>query len=840
MFCVIQSHKDIFFISIRAQTVVHFVLLYSYLCEDLYIVFMNQFLISRARHDQSHTIISRVAASMAAVLVLATNLSAQEYPNGLNEDSVNPQADKEFIQQANQRMRQIRETYNRPTVGLVLSGGGAKGAAEVGALKYIEELGIPIDLVTGTSIGGLVGGLYSMGYTPDDLRELFVTQDWNLILSDNVDERHIPYLIREYNSKSIYSIKLGRRQRLSSVATLPAGYAYGFNVNNLFSSLAVGYEGDISFNQLPIPFSCVAADIAACKAYNWTGGMVTDALRSTMSIPGLFAPVKTKDMVLVDGGVRNNFPADMAKAMGADIIIGIELSDARPTYEQIDGIGKILSQFISMLNREVYDTNLEIADIIIKPNLDGYNMLSFTPEAVDTMILRGYNAAKAKGKDLLAIREKVGTAQGTERVDRKAIDISKTPVKIGSIRFDGLNEYETDVVDDMIGITAGQMVDRNILNEAMSILQASDYFSEVKYSLQGSGEPYELVFDCTLAPVNKLGFGFRGDSVEGVSLYTNFGLNANKVVGSKLNFELKISHNLKAKARYFYVRPNFPVFNIEASFHNSNMDMQLGGEKQSTNIHYQSHNEAIYLSAGRWKQFNFKFGIQNYAANIVSVDLLSLLFTKERSEDYAGIFGEAHLLSYNDTYFPTKGSNIKFEARYDFARLGRNQGFKPMTYLSLYQRSVFSIGNKFAIIPSLSAMVNINPQKLEMNSEDELDFSIPLMSKNYIGGTLDKRYHRNHMTFFGISKAQMADDYLLTGTLELRYNPINNLYCSALAGYLNSNGTLKNFFNSAEENRMYAFGTQISYKTPIGPVRLNVHWNSQKIWGTTLSIGYDF
>ena len=355
-----------------------------------------------------------------AALLFTGSLQAQTYPNGLSADSVDPAADAMVIREIRQQLNRVRNAQKRPIVGVVLSGGGAKGAAEVGALKYIEEMGIPVDFVCGTSIGGLVGGFYALGYRAADLEQLFQSQDWSVMLTDRVASEYIPYQTKmnratylisfpfhypkgqpektEYRFRERVRKEIGERGQTRAGAaslmnSLPSGYAYGFNVNNLLSSMSVGYQDSISFAKLPMPFVCVAGDMVSSKAKNWGSGSITTAMRSTMSIPGLFDPVRTGRMVLVDGGVRNNFPADIARAVGVDYLIGIELSDARPDYEEINNIGDILGQFITMLGTDSFAKNVGKSDVFIKPEIGEYNMLSFNAEAVDSMLVRGYRAA---------------------------------------------------------------------------------------------------------------------------------------------------------------------------------------------------------------------------------------------------------------------------------------------------------------------------------------------------------------------------------------------------------------------------------------------------------------
>lgn len=343
--------------------------------------------------------------------------------------SVDPKGDSLAVMQMRERMDHIRQY--RPTVALVLSGGGAKGAAHIGVIRYIESLGIPVDMVLGTSMGGLIGGLYALGYTTDEMDSLVRNMDWKWIFSDKLSREYVSYTDVRYKEKYLlsipfyyerdyYKMKLADDYRFDDIrkheilhigadnesgtdmlknnflGSLPSGYIYGQNVSNMISSLTIGYQDSISFQDFPIPYACIAADMVSGKAKIWHSGKINDAMRSTMSIPGVFTPVRVDGMVLVDGGLRDNYPTALARDMGADIIIGVDLSQPRRTYVQVNNIGDILGQGIDMLSREVFDRNVEIPDVKIRPDLKEYNMMSFNPVAVDTIIARGYRAAAAK------------------------------------------------------------------------------------------------------------------------------------------------------------------------------------------------------------------------------------------------------------------------------------------------------------------------------------------------------------------------------------------------------------------------------------------------------------
>ena len=237
--------------------------------------------------------------------------------------SYDPKGDSIFFEKMHRYFDQIRETEHRPTVALVLAGGGARGTAHIGVMKFLEEKGIPIDFVAGTSMGGLMGGLYSMGYSADEIDQLIRGIDWDVMMSDEIPAEYYSYDQKRYKSTYILSFPFDKNRFVKS---LPIGIKNGLNIYNMMSSATVDYQGDLDFMKLPIPFCCVAAEIATQTEKHWTSGSLISALRSTMSILGYFRPVRVDSMILSDGGTKNNFPVDVAKQMGANIVIGCSQS----------------------------------------------------------------------------------------------------------------------------------------------------------------------------------------------------------------------------------------------------------------------------------------------------------------------------------------------------------------------------------------------------------------------------------------------------------------------------------------------------------------------------------
>lgn len=808
----------------------------------------------------------REALSALAALLVSSAAIAQTYPNGLSADSVDPVSDARYIHEMQLKMDKIHRMEKRPTVALVLSGGGAKGAAHVGVLHKLEEMEIPVDLICGTSMGGLIGGLYAVGYSADYLDSLLRNQNWDFTLTDKVDQSYISYSAKEYKSKYLVSIpfhyeKNSRTQAeeiysssdgkinidagsgdletqsgVSDLASsLPSGYVYGFNVNNLISSLTVGYQDSISFSTLPIPYYSVSADVISCKAKNWGSGSVKSALRSTMSIPGMFDPVRTGGMVLVDGGVRNNFPVDIARAMGADYVIGVELSGEAPDYGQINNLGNILMQFIKMLGKDAFDKNTPNVDIFIKPDVAGYNMLSFNKSAIDSLIMRGYTAASVHEDELKEIKGLMPEAK-TKLNNKPAVDLSNESVLVSSISFNGLNDDESRILMKKIGLRVGTYLNKDDMDAAMSRLQATGSFESVTYSLMGVKEPFRLVFDCVKAPTHKVGLGFRVDTYEYASFLLNLGLNTNKLKGSKLDMEARIGVHRYLDMRYSLDLPGVPTINAEAKFMSNYGDVLAGDGLAEHNITMSSRKESIYLSNIKWTRADLRLGVTNdhiktknilsEGDNITSYKSIERYAEKYLSGDFASAFIDARIYTLDNKYFPTRGMNLMGNAKWTFGAFGK-EGFKPFPIVALTYKQVIPLGRPVSFV-------------FEVNTRNIFTDEAPLGFANVAGGSIAGHYMEQHIPFAGFHQAYLGDTHMAVANAELRVNALKNFYISALGGVLQQGSSISDELTNFD-NAIIGGGLQAAYNTVFGPIKADLTWCTlTKKPGFFLSAGFDF
>ena len=296
----------------------------------------------------------------------------------------------------------------RPKIGLALGGGGAKGAAEVGVLKVLEEAGIHVDCIAGASIGAIVGGLYAAGYSAAELDSLFQTQEWFSLLTDRkASLSSEPY-------KTIDGVTYIFGFPVMDKNSRGFGIMRGGRIEQILDSM-VSMRGCTDFESLRIPFRCVAADIRTAEEVVISEGLVCKGLRASMAIPGIFKPVPQDDYLLVDGGMLNNLPVDICRQMGADIVIAVDLNQGDPQpRKQIDvsslsglagliGLGGVIEWVTNRPDITKYKANLESADIYISPSLPDYDTTSFGNKNAARMIAAGVSAAKAHWDELLKL-----------------------------------------------------------------------------------------------------------------------------------------------------------------------------------------------------------------------------------------------------------------------------------------------------------------------------------------------------------------------------------------------------------------------------------------------------
>ena len=776
---------------------------------------------------------------------------------GAHAQGINPKADSSAVAKMRQRMAEIRK--HRPTVALVLSGGGAKGAAHIGVIEHIESLGIPVDIVLGTSMGGLIGGLYALGYTTEEMDSLVRNMDWGWVFSDRLSREYISYTDMKYKERYMlsipfyyerdyYKMKLADEYRFDEMdrldvlhigadndqgpeflknnllGSLPSGYIYGQNVSNLISSLTIGYQDSIDFQQLPIPYVCVATYMVSGKAKIWHSGKMNTAMRSTMSIPGIFAPVRTEGMVLVDGGMRDNYPTTLAREMGADIIIGVDLSQKQRTYVQVNNIGDILGQGIDMLGRDAFEKNVNVPDVKIKPHLPEFNMLSFTPTAIDTIIVRGREAAMAQDS---LLRDVAARTAGKYVLPpkKKAYDFHADSLVIADVEIRGVLPREQALRMDRLHLKFGQKISRNDLDHIVAQIYGTQAYDFVTYELLGDSEPFKLVLNCKKGPVHQFGLGVRADTEEIVSVLINLGINSHRLYGHTYDLTGKISANPYLQLKWSYDVPKIPTLNATASVRWTDMSMlNFGTNRLSLSFLHAS--QELYMSNIKWNWFDIKAGIRNDIFDIRNVKAEQILGDYDFSQlanDFVSLMADARSDTFDDGYFPTKGFTVGLGYKWTFAGFPKNiHNFHTVTADA---KVVAPIGSRFALIPYLNARM--------LFGQD-----VPVAYFNALGGSLAGRYVDQQIPFIGITNLSAMKNILTVFGMDMRVRLARNHYLTGIVNYARD---CDSFIGYGKGLGYFGAGIEYAFDTIFGPIKGNLHWSNitNKV-GVYLSAGFDF
>lgn len=727
---------------------------------------------------------------------------------------------------------------SRPKVALVLCGGGAKGAAHVGVLKVLEEANMPIDMIVGTSIGGLVGGIYAMGYSAQEIDAIISGCDWEYLLSDNTDRRDASFAKKVKDSRFLikvpfYSLDVEDDPSLgkSPISRLPAGLIGGQNVLNLLNGLAVGYQEPVYFGNLPIPFACVAADLATGKPVVLKEGILPVAMRATMAIPGVFAPVNMDGRVLVDGGILNNFPVDVAREMGADIVIGVDIKNDPPTAENLKSIPQVLSQMLGLMGNDTYERNVNDVDILIKPDVTGYGTYSFTKKAVDQLMINGYVAAKQKYDELESLARKLNTlALGEKDVEApRATYVVRDTFCFRNVTIEGVEAENVHWLRRMSGLKEGVKLSGSDINRGVSILMGTGAFSSVNYIVMGQGtENEELVVKVRKGPANLLALGARYDSEEAAAVLVHIGAGEYNLLGPKFAFTGRLSYNPYGKIAYSYTSKDFPKFGFSYKIGSEDMNIYKSTANQNT-LSFIHQRLQLNLSNIYLRNFNFELGARfehfdfdkHLKANIpAGYEEYSLY---DRS--YLSYYVRALMDSRDDNYFAASG--MSFDAEVSYFHTNFRDKFDKFGSVSLAVNGVVRFTDNLALIPHLYGRVVVGDCS-----------EVPYM--NYIGGTHPGRYFSQQMPFVGVNYANIVYNTAVIGRVDLRQRIANRHYLYGIANYLRSDNSFDGLF-SGKCMDQWGFGVKYSYDSPIGPLSLNVHWSDfDHRFGAYVSLGHYF
>ena len=721
------------------------------------------------------------------------------------------------------------QEQSRKKVGVVLSGGGAKGFAHIGALKVLEEAGIPIDYIAGTSMGAIIGGLYALGYSAADLDSIAKAQDWNNLLTDNVYRENLSPYLKENSNQYIVSLpyEVHVKEKKGKVS-FPSGVVKGQNLNNLFLNLTLGFQDKMDFDKLPIPFGCVAANTRTGTEVDITKGVLAQAMRASMAIPGMFAPVETDSMLLIDGGVVNNYPVDLVRKMGADIVIGVIMPPNSKEGEKTRGtISEVISGLSNFMGKEKFNANVKNTDLLISADLYPYGMMDFERNAIDTIIIRGEKAAREKWDDLMTLKTELG-------LDRNYLPyreinnpyIKMDPLEIRNIRFIGITPDEEREIMRNIRI-GNSKITRKQLETIASQIYGTGFFNSVHYELIGKS-PFDLIFRVEKKDYKTLNIGLRFDTDDIAAILANTTLRPTSSFNSLIDVTTRLSKNPYLLVDFHINRGIFYRGGIDYKigrteidiFNRGNRSYSFGVTQNSVNLNFSEfyfRNMKLHLGVNFDNYYFF-----STLANDVEFQKVGL-----NNKLYINYFLQGIFDNLDKSYFPTKGHYFSFRYSLLTDNFYRFKDNNPINVLNLNMMKPIKIGHQIYITPQITG-------RTILNGGD----SIPTIYRNYAGGKYDSHYLTQQISLPGAGGMEVMEKSILKFQANIRYEFTSNQSIYTDIHLLTQHDKPLKILQG---QYFVGINAGYSYMTPLGPLSIEAGYSqlTRKVHAF-LGIGYHF
>ena len=722
----------------------------------------------------------------------------------------------------------------RKKVGVVLSGGGAKGMAHIGVLKVLEKAGIPVDIVTGTSIGSIVGGLYSIGYNSHSLDSMVRAQDWTYVITDKEDLRKQSLLDRKKANTYLFSTGL----TIGKHSVNAGGLIKGKNLAELFQKLFVGYTDSLDFtNDLKIPFACVATNIMDNSEVVFHSGRLPQAIRASMSIPAAFSPVRIGDMVLVDGGLKNNFPVDVAREMGADIVIGVTLNGKPKTAEDITGTMKIVGQIIDVNCVNKYAENKALSDLWMNVDPHGYSTASFTAEAIDSLIRYGEEEAMRHWDEIIALKKRIGIDDSFRPLIYHPLRPNAMTERqhVTSFSFENMTPQAERFLIQKFHLNKVDSIDAKMEQELTTSMRMDLFYQTAECQLVPESDGVRVVLSAGDRKSLQLHAGVRYDTEESAALQLGLDIPLKTAVPVETDITLRLGKRLMARGEITVHPRSFTRPTFSYTFRRNDVDVYTNGDLDYNIRYNQSQAEFLPINFDL-RHFNLQMGLRwDYFHYRNTLGSESVNLGPLKNEHFFSYRARMVFNTEDNWNFPTRG--VRFNAEYayvtnNFAKLdvrdadGNKQGkTMGMSDVRANWRMSFSINDRFTIQPMLYG-------RLIFGSVVSAGLS------NTIGGEWFGHYIEQQMPFAGIGNMEYVDRQFVAAQLQAQERIGGKSYVLLrVAGGQNA-GKLKEIF---DHRTMIGVQGAFYYSSLFGPLGATLGYSNhtKKVY-FYINLGYEF
>lgn len=710
---------------------------------------------------------------------------------------------------------------NKPKIGLVLSGGGAKGLAHIGVLKVLEEAGVKVDYVAGTSMGAIVGGLYASGYNASQIDSIF-----RKINFDDLIRERIPRTSKNFYEKrndQVYAVVLPFDD---FKVKAPTAYSKGVNIYNLLTKLTHNSRYIQDFKELKIPFLCIATDIETGKQVVLDKGVLPTAMLASAAFPSLFYPVKIDNRVLVDGGVSNNYPIDELRKMGAELIIGVDVQDDLKDRIELVDATKILVQISNMQMIDKMVDKRKDTDIYIKPDITGFNVVSF--QAGSDIVKRGEEA----GYKVLNELKEIGSHDFTPLKNSSIND----SICIEKIEINNLKNYTRAYVIGKLGFKQGETISYEDLNNGVNNLNATQNFRSIQYSFKefegNESVKFNLLEDDTRTLLKA---GIHFDNLYKTAVLFNVSRKKLLFKNDAITTDIVLGDNFRYFLDYYIDNGFYWSVGFKSRFNSFNRNLKLQGgdfrlfnnaQGKTVNVDYSDFSSKFYVQTILKQKF-IAGGELEYKDVKASSSTIDAEKTTIQSSNFLMFNLYLNYDSLDDFYFPTQGYFLNTSYQTHLYSTSQSSEFNKFAYFKIDNVFAKSITNNLTIIVQAEGGFSIGKGRFPF-----YDFMLGGFGFNKIN---------NFGNFYGYDFLSLnGNSFIKTNvTLDWQFIKKNHLNISANFANIGDNIFDKGDWFVKPPFSGYALG--YGMETLIGPIQIKHSWSPETSdHYTWFSVGYWF
>ncbi len=690
----------------------------------------------------------------------------------------------------------------QPKVGLVLSGGGAKGFAHIGVLKAIEKAGVQIDYIGGTSMGAIIGGLYASGYSADQIEKIVVETDFFTLLQDIYPRRSKPFFEKEHGEKHAVILPVNKGK-----IGFPKGVSKGQNVLGFFNYLLSPVDSIHDFSKLPIPFFCIATDVESGEQIKLTKGSLPLSLRASGSFPTLLDPVEIGDKLLIDGGVANNFPIEEMRKMGMDIVIGVDVQSKLFNKENINSAIDVLNQISSFQMYKDNSKKIKMTDVYIHPDIYDFSVVSF--DKATAILAKGTE----KAKEFTAVFDSISKLQPNKKKLQKIGEVN-SKFRLNKIKIQGNKDYTRAYILGKFKTQEGDSLTNSEINVRLSYLLATGNFDNIDYHFNKVDAGRDLVLTITESKQKaNLRLGVHYDFVYKSGVLINYNQKNLFSKNDALSVDLVIGDKPRYNIQYFVDNGFYYSYGFSTRYNTFKTDTQFNSPGiNKISYQYTDLTTRAYVQTTFDRKFAFGVGLEHQDISAKTETISTPSGTPFVFDDshYFNLYSYLKLDTYDDADFPTKG--IFFDGK-----------FKWYLWSSDFTRDFA----QFSQVKGKLGFAKTFFNKLTFQYTSQAGFTLGEVKSQafdfFLGG-YNQNFINNFIPFYGYEINALSEQTFLKSEFELRYLLPKDQYLHFIANYARVDESVLNGGDLFKDTKSgYALG--YSVKTLIGPLSLKYSWS---------------